>query len=163
MKTLGLRWDGLAGVSPAGGLLISRLKVRFLHGSPLDRGAATPPDSSFRSISCRPFQPRHQSVGRPDGQPDCSIRPRLPAGPSPRPSDRQSPGPPAKFHIASREAVASAPHYDVDFAGAQSTMGEDDRERGRGDRVDDDFAARGLANVGAWILGRNMFGPVRGA
>ena len=29
--------------------------------------------------------------------------------------------------------------------------------------VDDDFAARGLANVGAWILGRNMFGPIRGA
>ncbi|HLY07029.1 MAG TPA: dihydrofolate reductase family protein [Rhizomicrobium sp.] len=28
--------------------------------------------------------------------------------------------------------------------------------------VDDDFAARGIANVGAWILGRNMFGPVRG-
>lgn len=28
--------------------------------------------------------------------------------------------------------------------------------------VDDDFAARGLQNVGAWILGRNMFGPVRG-
>jgi dihydrofolate reductase len=28
--------------------------------------------------------------------------------------------------------------------------------------VDDDFAARGLENVGAWILGRNMFGPVRG-
>ncbi len=28
--------------------------------------------------------------------------------------------------------------------------------------VDDDFASRGLANVGAWILGRNMFGPVRG-
>jgi dihydrofolate reductase len=29
--------------------------------------------------------------------------------------------------------------------------------------VDDDFAARGFANVGSWILGRNMFGPVRGA
>lgn len=29
--------------------------------------------------------------------------------------------------------------------------------------VDDDFAARGFAGVGAWILGRNMFGPVRGA
>jgi dihydrofolate reductase len=29
--------------------------------------------------------------------------------------------------------------------------------------VDDDFAARGFANVGAWILGRNMFGPIRGA
>jgi dihydrofolate reductase len=28
--------------------------------------------------------------------------------------------------------------------------------------VDDDFAARGLDNIGAWILGRNMFGPVRG-
>jgi dihydrofolate reductase len=28
--------------------------------------------------------------------------------------------------------------------------------------ADDDFAARGLANIGAWILGRNMFGPVRG-
>lgn len=28
--------------------------------------------------------------------------------------------------------------------------------------VDDDFAARGFQNVGAWILGRNMFGPVRG-
>jgi dihydrofolate reductase len=27
---------------------------------------------------------------------------------------------------------------------------------------DDDFAAAGFANVGAWILGRNMFGPVRG-
>ena len=28
--------------------------------------------------------------------------------------------------------------------------------------VDEDFAARGFANIGAWILGRNMFGPVRG-
>jgi len=28
--------------------------------------------------------------------------------------------------------------------------------------VDDDFAARGASNLGAWILGRNMFGPVRG-
>ena len=28
--------------------------------------------------------------------------------------------------------------------------------------VDEDFAARSFANVGAWILGRNMFGPVRG-
>jgi dihydrofolate reductase len=28
---------------------------------------------------------------------------------------------------------------------------------------DDEFAARGMANLGAWILGRNMFGPVRGA
>jgi dihydrofolate reductase len=28
--------------------------------------------------------------------------------------------------------------------------------------IDDDFAARWSANVGAWILGRNMFGPIRG-
>ena len=28
--------------------------------------------------------------------------------------------------------------------------------------VDEDFAARGFRNVGAWILGRNMFGPIRG-
>ncbi len=27
---------------------------------------------------------------------------------------------------------------------------------------DNDFAARGFRNIGAWILGRNMFGPVRG-
>lgn len=28
--------------------------------------------------------------------------------------------------------------------------------------VDDDLAAKGFENIGAWILGRNMFGPVRG-
>ncbi len=28
--------------------------------------------------------------------------------------------------------------------------------------IDDDFAARGMTNIGAWILGRNMFGPIRG-
>ncbi|WP_028006531.1 dihydrofolate reductase family protein [Solimonas flava] len=28
--------------------------------------------------------------------------------------------------------------------------------------IDDDYAARGFRNVGAWILGRNMFGPQRG-
>ena len=28
--------------------------------------------------------------------------------------------------------------------------------------VDDDYARRGTENIGAWILGRNMFGPVRG-
>lgn len=37
-------------------------------------------------------------------------------------------------------------------------FGEDSGETG----VDDDFAARGFDNVGAWIIGRNMFGPVRG-
>jgi dihydrofolate reductase len=28
--------------------------------------------------------------------------------------------------------------------------------------IDEDFAARSFENVGAWILGRNMFGPIRG-
>ena len=29
--------------------------------------------------------------------------------------------------------------------------------------TDDDLAAQGFEGIGAWILGRNMFGPVRGA
>src|SRR3546814_5825206 len=29
--------------------------------------------------------------------------------------------------------------------------------------ADDDFARRSFENIGAWIMGRNMFGPVRGA
>jgi dihydrofolate reductase len=37
-------------------------------------------------------------------------------------------------------------------------FGHDSGETG----VDDDFAQRGFDNIGAWILGRNMFGPIRG-
>jgi dihydrofolate reductase len=33
---------------------------------------------------------------------------------------------------------------------------------GGGEGIDEDYAARGFRNIGAWILGRNMFGPVRG-
>jgi hypothetical protein len=29
--------------------------------------------------------------------------------------------------------------------------------------VDDEFAHRGFEKIGAWIMGRNMFGPIRGA
>jgi len=36
------------------------------------------------------------------------------------------------------------------------------RREGGDTGVDEDFAAQGFANIGAWILGRNMFGPVRG-
>mgnify|MGYP003860088589 CR=1 FL=1 len=36
--------------------------------------------------------------------------------------------------------------------------GKDGGEEG----VDDNFAKRGTKNMGAWIIGRNMFGPVRG-
>jgi dihydrofolate reductase len=40
----------------------------------------------------------------------------------------------------------------------QAMTGEGGGETG----VDDDFIARGFQNIGAWIIGRNMFGPVRG-
>jgi dihydrofolate reductase len=35
-------------------------------------------------------------------------------------------------------------------------------QQGGATGVNDDFVARGFANIGAWIMGRNMFGPVRG-
>jgi dihydrofolate reductase len=40
----------------------------------------------------------------------------------------------------------------------RTLFGSDDGTTG----IDDEFAARGFKNVGAWILGRNMFGPGRG-
>lgn len=40
----------------------------------------------------------------------------------------------------------------------RNVMGGDEGTTG----IDDDFAARSFENVGAWILGRNMFGPIRG-
>ena len=40
----------------------------------------------------------------------------------------------------------------------QKMHGEDGGSTG----VDEDFVVRGFHNVGAWILGRNMFGPIRG-
>ncbi|MEK7952292.1 dihydrofolate reductase family protein [Luteolibacter soli] len=40
----------------------------------------------------------------------------------------------------------------------QKTHGSGDGTTG----VDDDFAERGMDGLGAWILGRNMFGPIRG-
>ena len=40
----------------------------------------------------------------------------------------------------------------------QSAHGRQDGTTG----VDNDFSLRSEANIGAWIMGRNMFGPVRG-
>ena len=40
----------------------------------------------------------------------------------------------------------------------RSMHGQEGGEEG----VDNDMAGRGFENLGAWILGRNMFGPVRG-
>ena len=41
----------------------------------------------------------------------------------------------------------------------QMLFGKDEGETG----TDDAFAKAGTVNLGAWILGRNMFGPLRGA
>jgi dihydrofolate reductase len=41
---------------------------------------------------------------------------------------------------------------------ARRMFGGQDGESG----VDEDFTARGFQNIGAWIIGRNMFGPLRG-
>ena len=40
-----------------------------------------------------------------------------------------------------------------------TVLGKDGGESG----LDDDYARRGMENLGAWILGRNMFSPGRGA
>ena len=40
----------------------------------------------------------------------------------------------------------------------RAMQGKEEGETG----VDEDFAKRSFENVGAWIMGRNMFGPVRG-
>jgi len=39
-----------------------------------------------------------------------------------------------------------------------AVLGKDEGTLG----LDDDYARQGMANLGAWILGRNMFGPIRG-
>lgn len=35
-------------------------------------------------------------------------------------------------------------------------------DQGGSTGVDDEFAARGFEGIGAWIMGGNMFGPIRG-
>jgi dihydrofolate reductase len=40
----------------------------------------------------------------------------------------------------------------------QRMIGNEGGETG----IDEEFAARSMAGIGAWILGRNMFGPIRG-
>ncbi len=48
------------------------------------------------------------------------------------------------------------------FHKMHSSAGEDGGTTIGSGGVDEDFATRGFENVGSWILGRNMFGPVRG-
>jgi dihydrofolate reductase len=37
------------------------------------------------------------------------------------------------------------------------------RKEGGTEGTDNDFAEKSMENIGAWIMGRNMFGPIRGA
>jgi dihydrofolate reductase len=60
--------------------------------------------------------------------------------------------------------LAAAPTAVLSQARSASPLGRTlhlRRAVARGD-VDDDFAARGFDNLGAWIMGRNMFAPSRG-
>ena len=74
----------------------------------------------------------------------------------------------------SLDGYAAGPHQSVDnplgvrgpelfeWFFATRTWNEMHGQPGGSTGVDDDWARRGMENVGAWILGRNMFGPVRG-
>lgn len=72
------------------------------------------------------------------------------------------------------DGFGAGPHQDIDnplgvgglamhqWAFATRVFCEMHGKDGGSTGIDNDFAARGFQNVGAWILGRNMFGPVRG-
>jgi dihydrofolate reductase len=74
----------------------------------------------------------------------------------------------------SLDGYGAGPHQDLDnplgvgglalheWVFATRTFQQIHGEDGGVGGIDDDFVARGFANIGAWILGRNMFGPVRG-
>lgn len=74
----------------------------------------------------------------------------------------------------SLDGYAAGPHQSVEnplgFRGpelfewffATRTWRQMHGEEGGSTGVDNEWAQRGMKNVGAWILGRNMFGPVRG-
>ena len=49
-----------------------------------------------------------------------------------------------------------------EWAFATSTFRRMFGQEGGSTGPDEDFAARSFENIGAWILGRNMFGPIRG-
>ena len=74
----------------------------------------------------------------------------------------------------SADGFAAGPNQDLEHplgVGAQAmfewffhtrTFKKMQGQEGGSTGVDNDFAERGFNNMGAWILGRNMFGPVRG-
>jgi dihydrofolate reductase len=74
----------------------------------------------------------------------------------------------------SLDGYGAGPHQDLDhplgvggralheWAFATRTFRQMFGKDGGTTGIDDEFAARGFHNIGAWIMGRNMFGPVRG-
>jgi dihydrofolate reductase len=74
----------------------------------------------------------------------------------------------------SLDGFGAGPHQDIDnplgvggpslhaWLFATRTFRKMQGEEGGSTGRDDDFVARSFDNVGAWIMGRNMFGPVRG-
>src|SRR6188508_2553647 len=107
-------------------------------------GSTRPRAASLASMRAMAFSSR--SDGTVDS--DKIERPEL-KGPSPCPASGStaSPSPPTATAPARRRASSNRSAS----AARRCTTG-----------VDDEFAAAGIAGLGAWILGRNMFGPVRG-
>jgi dihydrofolate reductase len=62
--------------------------------------------------------------------------------------------------LANPMGVGAMPLHEWAFA--TRTFNQMHGGEGGSTGTDETFAARGFANIGAWILGRNMFGPVRG-
>src|SRR6266540_1839395 len=52
--------------------------------------------------------------------------------------------------------LVNTPTFKGMHAGGAASQGD------ASDDVDEEYAAQSMAGVGAWIMGRNMFGPVRG-
>ena len=67
-------------------------------------------------------------------------------------------GPNQSFDIPLGGGGESLHNWFVVTRSFHQITGQDGGETG----VDDDFAARGAENLGAFIMGRNMFGPIRG-
>lgn len=74
----------------------------------------------------------------------------------------------------SLDGYAAGPNQDIDnplgvggmalhqWAFATRTFQRMHGSEGGTTGLDEDYAARGFDNIGAWVLGRNMFGPIRG-
>lgn len=67
-------------------------------------------------------------------------------------------GPNQSLEAPLGEGAEALHEWLVDTRFFKQMIGQDGGSEG----IDNEFAERGMANIGAYILGRNMFGPVRG-